>query len=74
MNCEETARYLYRFLDRELSDAELTEVAGHLERCPQCHRYFQFHRELRLLVRRTAATERAPAHLRQSLLRLRENP
>ena len=55
---------LYRYLDRELSDAEVAEVKGHLAACPPCGRHLRFEADLRRLVRTKASGDCAPQHLR----------
>ena len=63
LTCRETLKYLHSFLDRELSEAEAHEVEGHLARCSNCRRRFDFQKELRRLVQVRAGSERAPEGL-----------
>ena len=50
INCRDCVRVLYPYLDRELSDAEVVEVRGHLEACGGCLHMYQFEESLRRLV------------------------
>ncbi len=63
LNCEQTFARLDDYLDRELTPAELAEVAQHLERCVVCAGEFgveaRLLEEIRLKLRRV----RAPAEL-----------
>ncbi len=36
MNCEDVRELLSPYLDRELTSDEMTDIAGHLEECPDC--------------------------------------
>jgi anti-sigma factor (TIGR02949 family) len=36
LNCEEVRELLSPYLDRELTSDEMTDIAGHLEECPDC--------------------------------------
>ena len=67
LECEEAARRLHTFLDRELMDAEITEVQMHLENCEECLSKFRFEASFKRLVREQASTQAAPTELRDWL-------
>ncbi len=50
-DCEETLRELETFLDGELSHEDLSHVRRHLEGCMDCLQVFDFHVELRTVIR-----------------------
>ncbi|HEX2027756.1 MAG TPA: zf-HC2 domain-containing protein [Nitriliruptorales bacterium] len=62
VNCPEALRRLATYLDGELEDEQIREVAVHLEQCYPCGDRLEFERHLREVVRVHAA-EVAPAGL-----------
>jgi len=66
-HCEEM---MQPYLDRILTDEEMSEAEAHLDECEQCRRRYRFEESLRVYVRK-AATEQMPAELRQKLSALR---
>jgi mycothiol system anti-sigma-R factor len=71
IDCQEAARRMEAYLDRELSDREVAEVQLHLESCDNCRARFRFEEGLLRLVRRAGQAERAPAGLRERIRALR---
>ncbi|MCC7106539.1 MAG: mycothiol system anti-sigma-R factor [Chloroflexi bacterium] len=69
MNCNDTMERLQTYLDRELTDTEVGEVKIHLDRCPPCLDHYKFEEKFRRLVRVNAGKNRAPAGLREVILR-----
>ena len=67
INCRDCVRVLYPYLDRELSDAEVVEVRGHLEACGGCLHMYQFEESLRRLVQVRCQEQGAPAEFRQRI-------
>lgn len=70
MNCDGCREKLERYVDRELSDEELNEVRGHLERCAPCDDQYQLRVDFKRLVKRSCDQGTAPATLRQKLLQI----
>jgi mycothiol system anti-sigma-R factor len=70
MNCDGCIEKLERYVDRELTDQELGEVRGHLERCPPCEDRYQLQAGLKRLVKLSYGQGTAPATLRQKLLQI----
>ena len=70
MNCDGCLEKLGRYVDRELSDQELDEVRGHLERCPPCQHQFQLQDGLKRLVKRCCDQGTAPTQLREKLAQI----
>ncbi len=62
-DCEQTLRELQTYLDRELSDEVLLSVNAHLHQCTDCLQAFDFHAELRLVVRQKCSADELPADL-----------
>jgi len=67
MNCKDTVARLQTFLDRELSESEISEVRMHLGACPPCLDFFKFEERLKMLVRQHACPEKAPGSLRDRI-------
>jgi mycothiol system anti-sigma-R factor len=70
MNCDGCLEKLERYVDRELTDQELVEVRGHLERCPPCEHTFQLQAGLKRLVKLSCDQGTAPPTLRQKLVQI----
>lgn len=70
IDCKEAERRLHRYLDRELSEAEVAEVQHHLEVCDNCRARFRFEERLRRLVKQAGEKDQAPAGLRERIRRL----
>lgn len=63
INCEEAARKLYEYLDRQLTDQEADEVRQHLERCPPCLDHFRFEEGVLTRVSQVCRQVEVPATL-----------
>jgi mycothiol system anti-sigma-R factor len=74
MSCIESIARLHLYLDRELSAEEVTIVQQHLLDCPRCECRFHFDLRLKWLIHERCTIERAPAHLREAVLRLAHLP
>lgn len=68
--CDKTIRQLSGYMDRELSDSDVTKVRRHLEDCPPCEQLFEFQAGMKRLVRRECCTDEAPARLREWVRKL----
>ena len=62
-DCNETLRELETFLDGELSDEAQASIHEHLGGCMDCLQAFDFHAELRLVVRQKCSADELPADL-----------
>jgi mycothiol system anti-sigma-R factor len=67
MNCRECSESLDRYVDRELSDAEVAQVRRHLAHCPPCEGRYHFHTELKRVIRVCCEADKAPPELREKL-------
>lgn len=67
MDCQEAARRLNPYLDRELTSAEVVEVQRHLDACGGCADHFVVAGSIKRLVHRCLCDEAAPERLRQRL-------
>jgi mycothiol system anti-sigma-R factor len=68
-DCTDAVARLYEFLDGELDGATMKLVREHLEHCSPCLEAFDFHAELRAVVKEKCS-EPMPADVRQKLLAL----
>ena len=59
-DCQETLKELERFIDAELPDAEVQLVVSHLKECSDCQGAFEFHSELRQVIRVKARENSLP--------------
>jgi len=67
MTCREVRRFIYPFLDNELTASETLEIQEHLERCPLCRAKCEVERKIRALSRK-GREEEAPPHLWPAIL------
>jgi mycothiol system anti-sigma-R factor len=74
MSCIEVAARLHLYIDRELTIEEVVTVQQHLSECPSCECRFHFNSGLKRLIHERCTIERAPAHLREAVLRLARLP
>jgi mycothiol system anti-sigma-R factor len=74
MGCFETIARLHLYIDRELSAEEVAVVQSHLADCPSCECRFHFDERLKRLIHERCTIVRAPAHLREAVLRLARMP
>jgi mycothiol system anti-sigma-R factor len=72
--CIEAVARLHLYLDRELSVEEVVIVHQHLSDCPDCECRFHFDSRVKRLIHERCTIERAPAHLREAVLRLARLP
>jgi anti-sigma factor (TIGR02949 family) len=64
---------LQGYLDRELTEGEVTQAESHLDGCDYCRRRYRFEESLRQYVQ-TTAVERMPVGLMEKLTQLRSEP
>jgi len=62
-DCNETLRELEAFLDGELSEHTHEAIDAHLTGCLDCLQAFDFHAELRIVIRQKCANDEMPAGL-----------
>jgi len=74
INCFEATARLHLYIDRELSVEEITIVQQHLADCADCGHRFHFDMKLKRLLHERCAIERAPAHLREAVMRIARTP
>ena len=67
IDCEEAARRLHGFLDKELNEAEIIEVQGHLNSCEECQSKFRFEASFKKVVMRRSSEQMAPTSLRKKI-------
>lgn len=67
INCRDCVRALYPYLDRELSDDDVSEVRRHLDDCSPCLNMYQFEESLQRLVRVRCQEQSAPESLRERI-------
>lgn len=59
-DCQETLKELETFLDTELADDRVSEIMSHLSECVDCQGAYEFHAELREIIRFKAQKEALP--------------
>ncbi len=74
LSCYETVARLHLYIDRELSVEEVAIVQQHLSDCSDCECRFHFDASLKRLIHERCTIERAPAHLRELVMRLAHVP
>ena len=62
-DCNETLHELDAFLDDELSDAARAQIHRHLGNCNDCLQAFDFHAELKAVIRRKCTNDEMPPGL-----------
>jgi mycothiol system anti-sigma-R factor len=67
-NCQETLKELELFLDSELPNTRIDEIMAHLTGCTDCQGAFEFHAELRTIVRVKAKRDHLPEGFTDRLL------
>ncbi|BCL84038.1 zf-HC2 domain-containing protein [Ktedonobacteria bacterium brp13] len=70
LDCVQATARLHLYIDRELTDEEVTVVQQHLEGCQHCECRFHFDLRLKKLVHERCTLESAPPHLREAVMRL----
>jgi mycothiol system anti-sigma-R factor len=70
LDCVQATARLHLYIDRELTDEEVTVVQQHLEGCQHCECRFHFDIRLKKLIHERCTLESAPLHLRETVMRL----
>lgn len=68
--CDKCEQMMQPFLDRVLTDVEVTEAQGHLDGCEYCRKRYRFEVEFRRFVRQASAEPMRP-ELKEKLRALR---
>jgi mycothiol system anti-sigma-R factor len=64
INCKNCLQALNPYIDRELSDDDISHVRLHLDACGGCLHLYQFQESVRRLVRVRCQEQSAPVSLR----------
>ena len=64
LDCKETVRRLWDYLDRELSDDDMAAVDAHLAACTHCPPHFMFERQFLAALRAARSQDAAGSGLR----------
>lgn len=59
-DCKETLQELETYLDSELPHPRVSEIMGHLTTCRDCQGAYEFHAELRTIIRLKAQSDALP--------------
>jgi mycothiol system anti-sigma-R factor len=62
-DCNETLHELHAFLDGELSPDVQSQITEHLSGCTDCHQAFDFHAELKAVIRVKCLNDEMPPGL-----------
>jgi len=73
-NCVEVMARLHLYIDRELSAEEVVIVQQHISDCPNCECRFHFDMSIKRLIHERCTIQRAPAHLREAVMRIAHMP
>lgn len=57
MNCEEAAKLLHPYLDKELSKDEVEKLEEHLKNCKGCIGHFEYDKALKRILKSKSARE-----------------
>ncbi len=66
-HCEEALDRLFEYIDGELPEADLKEIAEHLKACPPCEAERRIRERIKEMVAR-CPQETAPERLRERIL------
>ena len=66
-DCQGTLDELNRFLDQELSAELRADILDHLQNCTDCQQTFDFHGELKRVVRQKVQSEEMPGTLLEKI-------
>ena len=66
--CESVLARVYEFLDNEVDTATGDEIRAHLSECEPCLDRFDVEQAVKSLVKRCCGGDKAPAHLRVSIM------
>jgi anti-sigma factor (TIGR02949 family) len=66
--CEHVLARVHEFLDHELDTATGDEIRAHLSDCEPCLDRFDVEQAVKSLVKRCCGNDKAPAHLRVSIM------
>ena len=67
INCRDCLQALNPYIDRELSDDDITHVREHIESCGSCLHLYRFEESLRRLVRVRCQEQGAPESLKTKI-------
>jgi mycothiol system anti-sigma-R factor len=67
IDCAQILTEVYLYLDLECTDERRGAIRAHLDECSPCLREYGIEQEVKLLVARCCATDRAPLDLRERL-------
>ena len=68
-DCTEAVLRLFEFLDGEMGPDDCRRMQAHLDECGPCLREYQLDQALKMVVKRSCGSERAPVELRTTILR-----
>lgn len=68
-DCEQVLARVYEFLDHELDEASGDAIRSHLAACEPCLDHFDVEEAVKSLVHRCCGNDKAPAQLREKILR-----
>jgi mycothiol system anti-sigma-R factor len=66
--CQHVLDRVYEFLDNEVDTATGDEIRAHLSDCEPCLDRFDVEQAVKSLVKRCCGNDKAPAHLRVSIM------
>ena len=64
MDCQEAAKHLDLFLDKELSTDVLKELEVHLKKCKDCYGHVEFNQSLKKVLKKIILNGKFPGDIR----------
>jgi len=67
VNCKESLRKIYEFLDGDLEKVSSAEIEVHINCCRHCWDRFEFEKQLKTLIKKSCCKEICPDTLRKRI-------
>ena len=68
VDCSQTMYRIMEYLDGELTETDMAQIAGHLDACGPCLEEHDLEMMIKSIVKRACACEEAPPSLRTTIL------
>lgn len=68
MDHREATKYIYTFLDGELSGEESLSIERHIDSCKVCQRFISYETKLNSVIKRSTLKEKTSPHLRKQIV------
>lgn len=68
INCEQAAKNIYFYLDKELNEDEIKEIEEHLKNCIHCLGHYEFESALQKLIKEKGRQIKIPEELKEKII------